>query len=775
MKTSLALFGLAAAQGQDQDCATYVDDYVYQTAPESPLLTSRSSPLADKYSALLEATCSAALKGAPVLPTAAAKDFMASYVAYNGTNSEADVIKFADALLSLKDVVAFLALPDSVDKGGLDADLILCAVLVEATPAGLANFTAQGKAQEATVDSLLANTVLMRDMLVAGGATNGMYGQAATIYDKISKASAMANHAAPAAPWDDRSQTKQGVLHRVAVATAVEHAVPINHRFTQSSTPPWGPTSDPAELIVDPVARYMHYESAYLAGDLDPAFEVTSAFEMRHTVNGDATDADLAWMRETMGIYSPDAIAMNYSEGSAWRYAETVHHDVAYVHTHCPQDNYTAVCDGHYSMIPAKGGICGFRAFWGRITRTAFGIPTWGARHSGHAAMTSWNPQGWVIMLAGQDWGQGTGFQAPIQSGLDFHLDAQARELRPTYQDFLRGSWVARAHNETVVNRGWDCNYAGQHKCSGFGAGGLWSALMLYQKKAAVAAATKSGIPTRPIGPSAVPTKVDALIAKWNTAVPPPKATTDADGTITVPAAAFSAGLTTAKVAVMKDYTEDGTQLMHYGGNVYEPSAAALVYDFTAETAGTYYITANHSTWHTDQDLILAVNGKKVGNVPVYLTLGYWNETQSVAVALAKGANTLTFTRLSTTQTTYKEFFLYKNKPAIPAPPGGGFTPQPITPPLPASAFLLESPSTSCILQGIKNVPEDLCTQACLLVANRTNTGARPDFPNVKGCFAIMSGQYKGNCNYNSNASTICTPPCGPPGDEYGELCLTGV
>ena len=29
----------------------------------------------------------------------------------------------------------------------------------------------------------------------------------------------------------------------------------------------------------------------------------------------------------------------------------------------------------------------------------AFGIPTWGATHSGHAAMTSWNPAGWVRQL----------------------------------------------------------------------------------------------------------------------------------------------------------------------------------------------------------------------------------------------------------------------------------------------------------------------------------------------------------------------------------------
>jgi hypothetical protein len=300
---------------------------------------------------------------------------------------------------------------------------------------------------------------------------------------------------------------------------------------------------------------------------------------------------------------------------------------------------------------------------------------------------------------------------------------------------------------------------------------------MLYQKKATVAAATMpngtSTIPTRPIGPSAVPTKVDALLAKWFTPVTPPEVTTDEDGTINIPAAAFSnnTGLTTAPITIMKSYTEDGTQIMHHGGNFYKPSDAALVYEFTAKTAGTFYLTANHSTWHTDQDLMLTVNGKKMPNVPVYLTLGYWNETQPVEIDLVKGSNTLMFTRLSTTQTTFKNFNLYTKKPQIRAPPGGGFTPKPITPPPPASDFILEKPSTSCILQGIQNVPEELCTAACLLVANRTYTGAKT-FTNVKGCFAIMSGEYMTNCNYNKDTSAVCTPPCGV-NQNLGEICLT--
>jgi len=158
-------------------------------------------------------------------------------------------------------------------------------------------------------------------------------------------------------------------------------------------------------------------------------------------------------------------------------------------------------------------------------------------------------------------------------------------------------------------------------------------------------------------------------------------------------------------------------------------------------------------------------------NVPVYLTLGYWNETQAVEIDVKKGKNTLTFTRLSTSPTTFKSFNLYTVEPQIQAPPGDGFTPQPIAPPPPASEFVLEQPSTSCILQGIQNVPEELCTAACLLVANRTYTGQKT-FTNVKGCFAIMEGQYMTNCNYNKDTSEVCTPPCGTD-TAYGEICLT--
>ena len=96
---------------------------------------------------------------------------MAAYHLYNGTQNETNVIKLAGVLLSRPDVLGFLA------GGAVDAQLVLCAVLFEATPAGLAAFAGQGKPEEALLGSLLGDTALMRDMLLAGGAKNGMYGQ----------------------------------------------------------------------------------------------------------------------------------------------------------------------------------------------------------------------------------------------------------------------------------------------------------------------------------------------------------------------------------------------------------------------------------------------------------------------------------------------------------------------------------------------------------------------------------------------------------------------
>ena len=44
-----------------------------------------------------------------------------------------------------------------------------------------------------------------------------------------------------------------------------------------------------------------------------------------------------------------------------------------------------------------------YRAFFGRFTRNAHGIPTWGFAQHGHGAMTTWSPAGWLVQL-GAGW-----------------------------------------------------------------------------------------------------------------------------------------------------------------------------------------------------------------------------------------------------------------------------------------------------------------------------------------------------------------------------------
>jgi hypothetical protein len=270
----------------------------------------------------------------------------------------------------------------------------------------------------------------------------------------------------------------------------------------------------------------------------------------------------------------------------------------------------------------------------------------------------------------------------------------------------------------------------------------------------------------RPIPNSTVATKVDALLAKWKQTYPVPNITTGADGTITIPAVAYTAKNRSASLSVQKSYDE-GEQLMSSHGDLVDPAASFFSYEVTADKAGTFYLTVNFTTYHMNQDLMVATGASgKPQQVPVYYTIGYWNESDPIPIKLAQGKNGLTFTRSSDRDMALKDIILYKSRPALPMPPGN-FTPAPTTP---GDAFIEESASTTCALQGITSVTEKDCGRACAFLGLKY-TGARAR-PTPSGCFALTSGQYAGNCNYNSNKSAVCTnPPCTLYGCTVQELC----
>jgi hypothetical protein len=143
------------------------------------------------YSALLRTSCAATVEAVPSLPTDAAHAFLQAYRSYNGSvgSNETAMLSAASLLLAQPDVHQFLSRPDSFAAGGLDFSMVRCHVLNTSTPLGLAQFAAKGSAQEELVSRLLNDGLLMRDMLVAGGASGGKYGEAMQIYESLLNAS----------------------------------------------------------------------------------------------------------------------------------------------------------------------------------------------------------------------------------------------------------------------------------------------------------------------------------------------------------------------------------------------------------------------------------------------------------------------------------------------------------------------------------------------------------------------------------------------------------
>jgi len=67
-------------------------------------------------------------------------------------------------------------------------------------------------------------------------------------------------------------------------------------------------------------------------------------------------------------------------------------------------------------------------------------------------------------------------------------------------------------------------------------------------------------------------------------------------------------------------------------------------------------------------------------------------------------------------------------------------------------------------------VPEEDCNRACTALGFKS-TGDRAR-ANISGCFVMTEGQYKGNCNFNTNKSATCEPPCTLMGAEVRSLCI---
>ena len=310
-----------------------------------------------------------------------------------------------------------------LESDALDAKLVKYVVLRQATPEGLAQFAQQGKQAEALIEQLLSNADLMKQILVADGAKRkregrgygpAQYGPTMKIYTVIRKVS---------------DKASEGVLQRLALAIALEHAIPVSRQNPKARTD--GPET------IDPARRYLHYEKAYLAGELDSAFKGLSTWDLRMVVNGHEPDETLAWGRETLRNFRPDHV---YQPSHAWRYVGIVSSDVKYG---SGDNKYDRPELQFFQNILMNGGVCGRRAFFGRFMLRAWGIPTIARPSRGHAALARWTPKGWVVCL-GPGWGAGKGsnYAGRYPSDKAFLASTQARRNAKAYLQVKRAYWA---------------------------------------------------------------------------------------------------------------------------------------------------------------------------------------------------------------------------------------------------------------------------------------------------------------------------------------------
>jgi len=278
----------------------------------------------------------------------------------------------------------------------------------------------------------------------------------------------------------------------------------------------------------------------------------------------------------------------------------------------------------------------------------------------------------------------------------------------------------------------------------------------------------KGVAPSREITETEVDTKVDALIKRFSQKQPTPEITTAKDGTITIPAAAFSKKAKTMSIMTSAD---EGQQVLHNGGGYLEAfNKSIFEYEVTSQEDATYFLVANFTTWHSNQDLLFTMKDtqdfKDLLTVPVFYSEGYWKETQPLEVTLKKGKNVLRFMRTSEYSIVIKEFFLYKSEPVIPtADPSDVPVPSPA--PTPLSDYILLSKGKSCVSQGIQDMGDKDCGIAADYFGYKYTGVRQRDY--AYGCFCLVTGQYAGNCNLNTNKSADQECPLG----DTRSVCLT--
>ena len=515
-----------------------------------------------------------------------------------------------------------------LSSNALDSKLMRIAILAHGTPRGLAEFAQQGAEEEKLLGKLFADESLMRQILEAGGANGGEYGEMMQVYTAILKAS-------------ERAREVGSIFQRLALGTSIhmpwlQEETKIVKRDAEAEAGAEGPSVPlidkkkggvygivfNTQTSVAQVPRYLHYEKAFLDGELDPGFKDMNTWECRFITDSEYSNEDLAWTRQMMRIYRPDHIT---TSDYKWRYVRLIKSDVPYCSTtHDPS------LGTRPQMEIALGGICGRRAFLGRLTTRAFGIPSRASTQTAHGAMCHWTPSGWVICL-GAWWS--VAYCGP-QDGLDFLLDSQTREFEDEYKLVLRAQWLGDVYGEEDVKIS-----RGQ-----FGkGGGFWDNLAFVKKQIVVKQAEVKALELA--GGMKLGESDELLGDEQGEEIEIPDADKEikvaSDGTITLPAVGcYSPRKSSDRILFLKSW-DQGYQL-HYSRLGQRPELFKYNIDVPAE--GEYELTSMAATVSPNIEVLVRVNRDEPVPFGMPYTHGFWETSKPLKLKLTQGRNIISVT-----------------------------------------------------------------------------------------------------------------------------------
>ncbi len=515
-------------------------------------------------------------------------------------------------------------------------------ILTNATPQQLVSYASSSHSDimmqpQDHIYNLLQDSALMKEILLADGPKGQKYAYFLKLYHQICTTS---RHTKYGKAFFNNSEhnpenTKEfNIFDRLALAVALEHADPMKIFDTNET--------------IDPISRYIHYEKAYLKGELDPAFSMLSTWELRMVVNNDASDDEIQWCRDMLRNYRPDHILDRKDE---WRYCMIVRSDVEY-----KRPVWKKGCPRTYKQMISGGGMCGPRAWFGRYACKSFGIPTWGVRQPGHAAMSHWTPSGeWVIKLGGSNWKKSWWED---RNGVDFHLETQARLHGKEYEQVLWLQCLAHINGEVQFGSQNAKFYKRQVESR------FWSELSMIQKEIFAMDAVQRDFDTGTYGDQSYPLSMIEALRNDSDANFEETIVCDRNGCITIPASFC--------MIIPKNKGGAGNVIkmkcFHGGKQIHARDGATFEYQVQVSQTRTYLLSLSIVTVHSQCEAkpLQVATIHCCHDIEIQYSEGKWAKTKPVPIHFSEGmVNKLTFKCPPGLRVTIKDFTL---TPSIPLP-----------------------------------------------------------------------------------------------------------